>query len=162
MNSLQHNGKMIGRSIVMKFVGALATALVCCAQMTALAQDFRRVGDGSLHIYSGDNQNRYLGCFDCRPNSPYSIFNPSSYFHEQLVSPFNPYGRTTFGDLSMCSSFANSAPMLVVAIPGQDYSQPVGRLSLNEFGNGSVCNAMASSYSYTSCARLKTFCSSTN
>jgi len=104
-------------------------------------------------IFGGDNNREFLGCLTCNEYDTNSVFNDfSTYGWGNDFGKWNPFGNyaNSFSSYSACNQFTSNSPVLVDR-QGKFY----GRLTLNEYVQGSVCGVSGSEQI---CMSLKTMC----
>ena len=131
-------------SLLMKKIAC--TSILLLASSVALSQE--------ILIFGGSNNKEFLGCLTCNEFSSNSVWNDMSQFGwRNSFGKWNSFGqfKNPFSSYSACSEFSQNAPVLVDR-NGRFY----GRLSLNEFLNGSVCGVSGNEQV---CRSLKVMCS---
>jgi hypothetical protein len=117
-----------------------------------------------LMIFGGNDHQTYLGCLNCSPASPESIFNRSgAYGHCALFSdnlycrgPLDHFGTTSlFESRSACVSDAKNPPV-IVSPEGKYY----GRFSIGDaFGHSdAVCHVIGRFANSDACALVERVC----
>jgi hypothetical protein len=93
-----------------------------------------------LYVFGGDGHKEFLGCLNCGSTHPKSVWNEYSQFGFKndfgVWNQFRDFAGQ-FSSHSMCNQYASDPPVIV-----DDNGNAYGRLSLNEFTNGSVCSAI--------------------
>lgn len=104
-------------------------------------------------IFGGNNNTEFLGCLTCNEMSGNSVWNDmSQYGWRNGFGKWNPFGqfKNPFSSFSACNEFTNNGPVLVDR-SGLFY----GRLTVNQFANGSVCGVNGNQQT---CRALKVMC----
>lgn len=110
-----------------------------------------------LHVYGGPELKTFLGCLSCGSLHEDSVWNRGSEFgfenRHGVWDPFHEFA-SPFSAYSMCNRFAAEPPVIV-----DDAGTAYGRLSVNEFQNGGVCNVSGPA---RLCRAVRAACASRN